>query len=68
MKEDSENHKNNIHSLRILTKVNVLIWVIANVALIFLMQNAPAAKGMFPILAGGSAVGISMIATMSKLR
>ena len=38
-----------------------------SLAMVFLMQDYPGAKGLFPILGGGIAVGISLISTISGL-
>jgi len=54
--------------VRTLAMVNVGVWAISIIALIFVMDRAPSAKGMFPILAGGVAVGVAMISATSKLR
>jgi hypothetical protein len=51
-----------------LAMVNVGIWAIAIVAMVFLMQDAPGAKKLFPILAGGTAVGVALISAISKAR
>lgn len=51
----------------VLAMVNVVIWAIAIIAMVFLIQDTPSAKGLFPILGGGVAVGISLISTISKL-
>jgi hypothetical protein len=50
-----------------LAMVNVGIWAIAMIAMVFLMQDYPGAKGLFPILGGGIAVGISLISAISGL-
>ena len=55
-------------SLKILAMVNVAVWAISLIALVFVMQHSPAAKGMFPILGGGAAIGISLISVASKSR
>jgi len=55
-------------SVQTLTYVNVGIWAISLIALVFVIQHSPAAKGMFPILAGGAAVGIATITAASKIR
>ena len=54
-------------SLNILAMVNVVIWAIAIIAMVILGQDSPATKKLFPILAGGVAVGISLISTISNL-
>ena len=51
----------------ILAMVNVGIWAIAMIAMVFLIQDSPSAKGLFPILGGGIAVGILLISTISRL-
>ncbi len=48
--------------------VNSGIWAIAIIALVFVMQHAPGAKGLFPILAGGVAVATALISTVNKLK
>ena len=50
-----------------LAKVNLGIWAIAMIAMVFLIQDAPSAKRLFPILGGGIAVGILLISAVSKL-
>jgi hypothetical protein len=50
-----------------LAMVNVGIWAVALVALAILLQGNGNLKGMFVILAGGVAVGIQMIALVSRL-
>ena len=55
-------------SAYILAMVNVGIWAIALIALVFLMQDFPGVKRMYPILGGGVAVGIALIGTISKLK
>ena len=46
--------------------VNVGIWAIAMIALVFIIDDYPGAKGMYPILAGGTAVGIALISTIGR--
>lgn len=48
--------------------VNVGIWALALIALVILLEKGGNLKGMFVVLAGGVAVGIQIIATISKLR
>jgi len=55
-------------SLATLAMVNVGIWAISIIALVFVMERSSPARGMFPILAGGVAVGVSIISLTSKLR
>jgi hypothetical protein len=51
-----------------LAMVNTAIWAIAIIALVFLIQRAPSAKGLFVILAGGTGVSISLLAMLGKAR
>jgi len=44
----------------LLARVNVVIWVISIIALIFVISNTSMAKGMFPILASGIAIGVQL--------
>lgn len=37
-------------------------------AMVFLMQDAPSAKKLFPILAGGTAVGVALISVISQAK
>ena len=53
-------------STYILAMVNVSIWAIAIIAMIFLSQDSPIIKRIFPILAGGTAVGIALISSIAK--
>lgn len=55
-------------STYILAMVNLGIWAIAIIAMIFLIQDSPIAKRMFPILGGGTAVGIALISSIAKLK
>jgi len=48
--------------------VNVGIWAIAMIAMVFLMQDSPSVKKLFPILASGVAVGVSLISTISQVK
>ena len=52
--------------LKNLARVNLGIWAISLIALIFALQHSPAVKGMFPILGGGAAIGISLLSVASK--
>ena len=51
-----------------LAMVNVGIWAISLIALVVLLQGKGNLKGMFVVLTGGTAVGIQMIALVSKLK
>ncbi len=55
-------------SMYILAMVNVAIWALSLIALVFVVDDYPGTKGMYPILAGGTAVGILLIATIGRSR
>lgn len=48
--------------------VNVGLWAVAMIALVVLLQKGGNLRGMYVILAGGVAVGIQIIAGVSRLR
>jgi len=68
MAQEAVNPQKSIRSVRALSMVNVGIWAISMIALIFVMRHSPAAKGLFPILAGGSTVGIILYSASAKIR
>jgi hypothetical protein len=51
-----------------LAMVNVGIWAIAIVGLLFVIQRAPSARGLFVILAGGVAVSVALLSALGKAR
>jgi len=55
-------------SLLVLSYVNVFIWAVAMIAMVFLMKDYPGVKKMYPIMGGGTAVGISVLALAGKIR
>jgi hypothetical protein len=66
---DTDDQRNDrARSAVVLSYVSVGIWAVSLVAMVFLMQHCPSAKRFYPILAGGSAVGIVLIATIAKSR
>jgi hypothetical protein len=64
--ENSEMSKQR-KGLYTLAMVNASIWAISLIALVVLLQKSGNLKGMFVILAGGTAVAIQLIAMISKL-
>jgi len=68
MKNKNLNDSKHYRSLYILSLVNVGIWAIAIIAMVFLIQNSPSIEKIFPILAGGVAVGVSLIASISRTK
>jgi hypothetical protein len=55
-------------NLYMLALANVAIWVIALIAMVLLLQQSQSVKGLAPILMGGTAVGVALIAAISKAR
>ena len=68
MTEEAGDRKKRVRNLWILAMVNSGIWAISIIALVFVMQHSPGAKGLFPILAGGSAVAIALLSALLKSR
>ena len=55
-------------SLTILSAVNCGIWAISIIALVIVLQKGSGARGMFPILAGGVAVSIQLLAMARRMK
>ncbi|OYT11683.1 MAG: hypothetical protein B6I19_11025 [Bacteroidetes bacterium 4572_114] len=55
-------------SLYILAMVNAGIWAIALIALVILLQGHGNLKGMYVVLAGGTAIAIQLISLIAKIR
>ena len=51
-----------------LAMVNAGIWAISLIALVIVLQTNGNPKGMYVILAGGTAVAIQIIAAISKMK
>ena len=68
MIQETGDRNKSIRGLWILAMVNSGIWAISIIALVFVMQHSPSAKGLFPILAGGSAVAIALVSALRKFR
>ena len=64
-KGNSEQNKQK-RSMYQLALANVCIWAITIIAMVFLMQKSPIVKRLFPILGGGTAVGVALISKISK--
>lgn len=57
-----------IRALYVLGLVNVGIWALAMVALVFVMQRAPSARGLFVIMASGMGASIALLSALGKAR
>lgn len=65
----SENQlRTRLKGLYTIAMVNVGIWTLAIVALIFLLQKGGNLRGLFVILAGGVGISIQLTTLISKLR
>lgn len=58
--------KSKLSGVKVLALVNSSIWALAIIALVFVIEDAPQVKGMFPILAGGIAVATALITSINK--
>jgi len=63
-KQEFEKARRSAHTLAM---VNVVIWALAIIAMVFLMQDAPMVKKLFPILGGGVAVGVALIGAVARV-
>jgi hypothetical protein len=68
MTEETGDSNKRVSNLWILAMVNVGIWAISIIALVFVMQDSPGAKGLFPILGGGTAVAIALFSALLRSR
>ena len=50
-----------IWNLKVVIVINIIIWIISIIALIIIVGRYPGAKGMFPILAAGLAIGLQLL-------
>jgi hypothetical protein len=66
--EINSNQKTLRRSIYTLAFVNVGIWAISIIAMVFLMQDSPNVRMFYPILGGGTVVGIAIISTISKTK
>jgi len=48
--------------------MNVGIWAVAIIALVFVMQHSPGVKRLFPILTGGAVVAIALLSALLTSR
>ena len=68
MAEETGKTAERTRGLYTLAMVNTGIWAISVIALVFVIQRAPSAKGLFVILAGGVAVSVSLLSALGKAR
>ena len=68
MTEETGERNKRVRNLWKLAMVNSGIWAISIIALVFVMQHSSGVKGLFPILAGGTAVAIALLSALLKFR
>ena len=68
MREKINNRSKQIKSMWIIAFVNSGIWIISLIALVFIIQHSPGAKGLLPILIGGAGVSTALLSVLFKLR
>lgn len=66
-RRDWERNKR-VRNLWILAMVNVGIWAVSIIALVFVMQHFTGVKRLFPILAGRAVVAIDLLSALLKSR
>ena len=68
MTEDTDDKNKRLRNLWKLAMVNSGIWAISIIALVFVIQDSPGAKGLLPILGGGTAVATALLSALIKFR
>jgi hypothetical protein len=68
MQDQNRNDPDLKRSLKYLSASNAVIWVIAVIALVIIMAKGSRITGLFPILAGGLAVGAYLNSVISRLK
>jgi hypothetical protein len=53
-------------TLYTLAMVNAAIWALAMIALAFVVQGAPSARGLYVIMAAGTSVSVVLISTIRR--
>lgn len=61
--EDGVSSRRSLHTLAM---VNTGIWALAMIPLVFVINDYSGAKGMYPILGGGTAVSIALISAIKR--
>jgi hypothetical protein len=66
--DETNNRKPVSRTLSAAAIANAVLWVLAIIALIFVIQRCPSAKGLFIILAAGLAAASALLAMLRKPR
>ena len=57
-----------MRGLYVLGFVNVAIWAVAMIALVFVIQRAPSARGLFVIMVSGMGASSALLSALGKAR
>lgn len=68
MAEETPKSGESTRGLYTLAMVNAGVWAVAMIALVFVIQRAPSAKGLFVILAAGVGVSVSLVSAIGRSR
>ena len=66
MPSPNDSQSRALKSLKLLAFSNALIWVLALIGLVFVISRDPGAKGLFPVLAAGCAVGMAILSALPR--
>ena len=66
--EETPKSGESTRGLYTLAMVNAGVWAVAMIALVFVIQRAPSAKGLFVILAAGVGVSVSLVSAIGRSR
>lgn len=61
-------HEDPTRHLRMLATVNVVIWIIAIIAMTLLMQDSQAVKKLAPILMAGTGAGVAVLSAIPRTK
>ncbi len=67
MSAHSDHELRALRLLKMLAYSNALIWILAMIGLVFVISRDPGAKGLFPVLAVGCAVGVGLVTQLPAL-
>jgi hypothetical protein len=68
MPEENNEHRKQIKSMHTIAIVNVAIWAVAIITMIFLMKESPGVKKIFPVLGSGVAVGLILVSALARAK
>lgn len=68
MKRPRQISENPRRFLSLLATANAILWMISIVAMIILIQDAPAVKKLAPILMAGTGAGVVLISAIPRMK